>query len=100
MGGGGEIGSQIIEFFELEEPWKVEKGPGGHERKRKKKTIWHSLQGFLSKACGKTRISAFFWGWGGRLCIDFMLGGDTAYMCLGRWVGEMLGMSVLGEHAT
>lgn len=55
--GEGEIGSQIIEFFELEEPWKVEKGPGGHERKKKKKTIWHSLQGFLSRACGKTRIS-------------------------------------------
>lgn len=34
VGGGGEIGSQIIEFFELEAPWKVEKGPGGHERKK------------------------------------------------------------------
>lgn len=36
-GGGGELCLQIIEFFELEEPWKVEEGPGGHERKKIKK---------------------------------------------------------------
>lgn len=33
-GGEREICWQIIEFFETEELWKVEKGPGGHERKK------------------------------------------------------------------
>lgn len=45
--GGGPICRQMREFFDLEEPWKVEKGPGGHER-RETMTIWRGLQRSLS----------------------------------------------------
>lgn len=83
------------EFFDLEGPWKVEKGPGGHER-RETMTIWCGLQRSLS--CGNMCFSECLLGVGREalcsagaevLCAPVLVGGG--------WGGEMLGGSVLGK---
>lgn len=100
LGRGRGIYRQIIEFFELEGPWKVEKGPGGHE-KGGRNTIWHSPQRFLFKACGKTCISVCLLLGVGReiMCLSFVLEGRD-HESLTWWVGKILGASILGEPAT
>lgn len=100
--GGGEICWQIIEFFELEGPWKVEKGPGGHEREKKKKRPSGIVcRDFSLKPVGKLElVSAFFWGRGGGCCTSILCREETLCTWVSGGWGEMLGTSVICLRGT
>lgn len=79
----------MIEFFELEDSWKVEKRGGGMKEGKKNYHLAQSAEISLTKPEGEiVLVSAFSWGVGREsLSIYFCWGGGSVCICLSKILG-------------